>query len=364
MEGESQIRAPTQKEKGLSTPSRTGKWEQRWHPFRREWVVYSAHRNDRPWDGTREASSLPAPVFDPSCYLCPGNPRIHGHKNPAYPDVFIFDNDHPVVGSHAPHVAEDEVSSPYRIRRANGIARVVCYDPRHNVTLTDMPFSKAVRVFKAWRDQTKELTYAPGIRSTLIFENKGELVGTSSPHPHCQIYAVNFVFKNVEMEMDASAEFARKEGKNLFESVLAAEKSDGRRILSENEEALAFLPFFARWPYEAWIFPKRRHATLATLSDGELEGLCAAFQEVTRRYDLLYGTSFPYVMSFYQAPFGQGYPDYHLHMVLLPPLRRPGLRKFPAGPEIGGGNFMADTLPEEKAGELRAVDLGKFEEVS
>src|SRR5206468_616194 len=124
-------------------------------------------------------------------------------------------------------------------------------------------------------------------------------VGTSSPHPHCQIYATNFTFKHVEMEMEAAAESGRAGDRNLFDQILRAEKADGRRIVSENADAVAFLPFFARWPYETWIFPKRRHATLATLSDQELEGLCAAFQETTRRYDLLYGMSFPYVMSLY-----------------------------------------------------------------
>jgi UDPglucose--hexose-1-phosphate uridylyltransferase len=127
--------------------------------------------------------------------------------------------------------------------------------------------------------------------------------------------------------------------------------------------ALAFIPFFARWPYETWIFPKRRHATLATLSDRELADLCGAFQETTRRFDLLYGMSFPYVMSLYQAPLQGGpYPDYHLHLVLLPPLRQPGLKKFPAGPEIGGGNFMVDSMPEDKAAELQALDPSRFQE--
>lgn len=342
-------------------PSFEGRWEQRWHPLRREWVVYSAHRNQRPWEGKREKEAPPAPAYDSNCYLCPGNKRIHGHVNPAYQDVFIFDNDHPVVGPQAPPVPDEPVSGLYRRSRADGLSRVVCYDPRHNVTLTDVPLPKAVKVFKAWRDQVKELSQTPGIRFALIFENKGAMVGTSSPHPHCQIYATHFTFKHIEMEMEAVADFKKEKGENLFDRILKAE-AGGDRILCENKEAVAFIPFFARWPYETWIFPKRRHATLATLTDGELEGLCAAFQETTRRYDLLYGMSFPYVMSFYQAPLSGEYPDYHLHMVLLPPLRQPGLQKFPAGPEIGGGNFMMDTLPEDKAAELRAVDLSSFKE--
>jgi UDPglucose--hexose-1-phosphate uridylyltransferase len=346
----------------MTTGPSKGKWEQRWHPLRREWVVYSAHRDSRPWHGKRETVAVPAPDYDPHCYLCPGNKRVHGHANLAYEDVFIFDNDHPVVGREAPEPGSPPIE-PYRVGRADGLARVVCYDPRHNVTLTEMSLPKAAKVFHAWREQMRELARTPGIRFALIFENKGSLVGTSSPHPHCQIYATNFTFKNVETEMEAAAEFGRAGGGNLFEQILKAEKADGRRIVSENGEAIAFLPFFARWPYEVWIFPKRRHATLATLTDKELVGLCAVFQETTRRYDLLHGMSFPYVMSFYQAPFGEDHPDYHLHMVLLPPLRQPGLQKFPAGPEIGGGNFMSDSLPEDKAAELRAVDLASFKEI-
>ncbi len=341
----------------------TGKWEQRWHPFRREWVVYSAHRDSRPWDGKREAPTEPSPAYDPRCYLCPGNDRIHGHKNPDYKDVFIFDNDHPVVGAGAPDVAPELLQGLYRRSKADGLARVICYDPRHNVTLTDIPPSKAVKVFQAWKDQTLELSRNPRIHSTLFFENKGAIVGTSNPHPHCQLYATNFPFKHVEQEMEAAAEFKKEKGQNLFDRVLEAERNDGKRLVAENAGALAFIPFFARWPYETWIFPKKRHATLATLTDTELNDLCSVFQQVTRRYDLLYNMVFPYVMSLYQAPLQGGpYPDYHLHFVLLPPLRQPGIQKFPAGPEIGGGNFMVDSLPEEKAAQLRSLDLSQFKE--
>ncbi len=349
----------------MAPSSFEGKWEQRWHPLRREWIVYSAHRNSRPWDGKRESAAEPSPSYDPKCYLCPGNSRIHGHSNPQYKDVFIFDNDHPVVGPDSPEVSGERIPEPYRRARADGLARVICYDPRHNVTLTDIPPAKAVKVFQAWRSQTQELSQNPLIHSLLFFENKGSIVGTSNPHPHCQLYATTFPFKHVEQEMESAAQYRKEKGRDLFETILEAEKSDGSRLVAENAAALAFIPFFARWPYEVWIFPKKRHATLDTLTDPELEGLCSIFQQVTRRYDLLYGMVFPYVMSLYQAPLKGGpYPGYHLHFVLLPPLRQPGIQKFPAGPEIGGGNFMVDSMPEEKAAELRALDLSLFKEIS
>ncbi len=341
-----------------------GKWEQRWHPLWREWVVYAAHRNFRPWSGEGVPSALTAQSYDPDCYLCPGNARIHGNRNPDYEDVFIFDNDHPVVGMTAPDILPDERvnhNGLYVRRPAHGIARVVCYDPRHNVTLAEVPCSKVTKVFIAWREQMREFHSRPEIQFVLIFENKGEIVGVSNPHPHCQIYAVNFVFSLVERELAASADYTKNTGENLFASVIQAEQNDGIRILSENEQAIAFVPFFARYAYEVLVFPKTRHATLRTMNDEELHGLADVFQQVIRRYDLLFGMSFPYVMSILQAPVDEGdYLDYHLHLLLQPPLRLPGLKKFLAGPEIGGGNFMADTTPEEKAQELRNVDLTNY----
>ncbi len=345
----------------MNGSSSEGQWEQRWHPLRQEWVVYSAHRNTRPWNGRLAPPPPSSPAYDHTCYLCPGNRRIHDHVNPDYKDVFIFDNDHPVVGMNAPEVIE--ASGFYRRARADGVARVICYDPRHNVNLPDIPRARALKVFQAWRDQTREMTALPRIQSVFLFENKGTLTGTSNLHPHCQLYATNFVFKQIEMELQALSDNQKRSGRNIFDEILEAEKNDGRRILAENDHAIAFVPFFARWAYEAWIFPKRRHATLSTLSDAELEGLCKVYQEVTRRYDLLYRMSFPYVMGIYQAPVKTPNPDYHLHFVLLPPLRQPGLQKFLASSEVHGGNFMADTLPEEKAAELKALDPSLFREV-
>ncbi|NPU98777.1 MAG: galactose-1-phosphate uridylyltransferase [Candidatus Omnitrophica bacterium] len=342
-----------------------GRWEQRWHPLWREWIVYAAHRNTRPWSGVSVKKPFEASAYDPQCYLCPGNARVHGHRNPDYRDVFIFDNDHPVVGLNAPDVPGAMAGQGvYRRCRADGVARVVCYDPRHNVTLSEMPLRKVTPVFLAWREQVRELARVPGVRFVLIFENKGEIVGVSNPHPHCQIYATNFTFRLVEQELQSVADYKKETGRNLFEDILAAEREDACRIVAENEGAVAFVPFFARYAYEVHVFPKRRHARLITMTDEELHALADVFQQTIRRYDGLFAMSFPYVLSILQAPVDGGdYRDYHLHLMLQPPLRQPGLQKFLAGPEIGGGNFMADTMPEEKAGELRRVDLSQFVEV-
>jgi UDPglucose--hexose-1-phosphate uridylyltransferase len=340
-------------------PAYEGHWEKRWHPLRREWVVYAAHRNQRPWLGAETPpAKTPPSAYDPHCYLCPGNRRVSGQWNPRYDDVFIFDNDHPVVGPDAPAIAVETHQGLYRRAPARGLARVLCYDPRHHVSMAEMSAEGVYKVFLAWQAQTRELAARPDIHSALIFENKGELVGVSNPHPHCQIYAVDFPFRLVEQQLEAAAAYRAERGRGLFVDIIAAEQADARRIIAERPQALAFVPFFARYAYEVMIFPKRRHATLLSMSEEELRDLAGVFQETIRRYDGNYGISFPYVMSVLQAPVDGGeYDDFHLHLLLQPPLRQPNLAKFLAGPEIGGGNFMADTMPEEKAAELRAVKL-------
>jgi UDPglucose--hexose-1-phosphate uridylyltransferase len=338
-----------------------GQWEKRWHPLRREWVVYAAHRNTRPWNFEIKQKTSSAPSYDPTCYLCPGNKRVSGHQNPDYKDVFIFDNDHPVVGMDAPIIeAADQLlhDGLYKKASAKGIARVVCYDPRHDVTLSEVSVDQVTHVFFALREQMKFFLQHQSIKSVLIFENKGEIVGVSNPHPHCQIYATDFTFNVVQKEMLAADEFKNKNGKNIFEQIIVAEQADECRIVAENESAIAFIPFFARFAYETYIFPKKRHATLVTMNDEELAALAQVFQNVIKRFDANFQTSFPYILAFAQAPVDGGdYGDYHMHLIICPPLRQPGLQKFLAGPETGADTFMADTMPEEKAAELRKIKL-------
>ncbi|MEM7394486.1 MAG: galactose-1-phosphate uridylyltransferase, partial [Verrucomicrobiota bacterium] len=225
--------------------SHEGRWEQRWHPLRREWVVYSAHRNQRPWDGVVTSKPQPSPSYDKDCYLCPENERIHGQINPNYDDVFVFDNDHPVVGRHAPDVVSE--SPVYKKLKAEGISRVICYDPRHNVTVSDLSLGSVTKIVRTWRDQQRQLALLNEIRYVLFFENKGEISGTSSLHPHCQLYATNFVFKNVLQELDVL-----HDEPNIFAKIVGAEREHGGRIVAENEHAMAFVPFFARYSYEVW----------------------------------------------------------------------------------------------------------------
>ncbi|PYS97661.1 MAG: galactose-1-phosphate uridylyltransferase [Acidobacteria bacterium] len=330
-------------------------WEERWHPLREEWVVVAAHRQNRPWGGetvAREEERPPA--YDPACHLCPGNRRVSGETNPRYEQTFVFDNDHPCVGPdaptelHAPH-------APYRVRPAEGVARVVCYSPRHDLTLAELESQEIEHLLRVWREQYVELGRRPEVAHVLTFENKGEVVGVSNPHPHCQIYATNFVFKTIENEARISRDYFKETGRALFHDIIAAERRDSRRVLAENDTAIAFLPYFARYAYEVFVAPKASHASLATLASEEMRDLADVLRRVLVKFDNLWRMPFPYVMPLHQAPTDGGdYRGFHFHIEFHPPLRKPDLLKYLAGPEIGGGNFLSDTSPEEKAAELRA----------
>ena len=342
-------------------------WEQRWHPLREEWVVVAAHRNNRPWVGETvedERAAVPGHVAD--CPLCPGNTRVSGACNPDYTSIFVFDNDHPCVGPDAPEVTAPEVTAPplpYRVRRANGLSRVVCYSPQHNVTLAELPVARIVELLETWQDQYRDLGQRAEVQHVLVFENKGEVVGVSNPHPHCQIYATNFVFKTIENEVAITRRYLQEQGRVLMEDIVAAEQRDGRRVLGERDSAIAFIPYFARYAYETFVTPKAAHASLADLSREETDDLAAVLQETLIRFDNLWKMPFPYVMALHQAPTdGATYDGFHFHIEIHPPLRKPNLLKYLAGPEIGGGSFLSDTTPEEKAAELSSQSVVHYKQ--
>ena len=330
--------------------------EERWHPLRREWVVISSRRNNRPWSGeTVRADDTQRTRHADDCYLCAGNTRVSGHTNPQYESVFVFDNDHPCVSPDAPEV-EAPPAELYRNRRAQGVARVVCYTPRHDLTLAELPHAAIVELLATLQQQRRELGARAEVHDVLMFENKGEVVGVSNPHPHCQIYATNFVFRGTEVEAEAARRHFAAHGRSLMSDIIAAEETDGRRMLASSGTAVSFVPYFARYPYETYVAPRVAHPSIAELSQPELNGFAEALRETLVRYDNLWRMSFPYVMVLHQAPTdGADHPGFHFHIQLHPPLRKPGLLKYLAGPEIGAGNFLNDTSPEEKAAELRAV---------
>jgi len=243
----------------------------------------------------------------------------------------------------------------YRNQAARGIARVVCYSPKHNLTLSELELSEIESLLLVWQQQYLELGSRPDISHVLIFENKGEAVGVSNPHPHCQIYANNFVFKTIETEARVSQRHLAETGRVLFQDILSAEKKDERRIITENDSAIAFVPYFARYAYEVFVAPKATHPSLASMSKQEIKDFAEVLKRVVVKFDNLWQMPFPYVMPLHQAPTDGGdYSGFHFHIEFHPPLRKPNLLKYLAGPEIGGGNFLSDTSPHEKAAELRA----------
>src|SRR5579871_1164471 len=331
-------------------------WEQRWHPLREEWVILAAHRNQRPWIGeTLPDRALAVPPYAADCSFCPGNRRVSGDCNPAYTGIFVFDNDMPCVGPAAPTNLETPAGI-YRNRPAQGLSRVVCYTPRHDQTLAELDLSRLLALLKTWQEQYRDLGSRPEVNHVLIFENKGDVVGVSNPHPHGQIYATNFIFKTIENEAAVCRRHWQERRRILMDDILAAEQADGRRILAERDSALAFVPYFARYAYETFVVPKQAHASLADLSAEELRDLASVLQEVLIRFDNLWQISFPYVMALHQAPTdGRPHDGFHFHIEFHPPLRKPHLLKYLAGPEVGGGSFLSDTSPEEKAAELRGL---------
>lgn len=331
-------------------------WEERWHPLREEWVIVAAHRQNRPWSGgTVEHADEPTPDYAPDCYLCPGNLRVSGKRNAEYKSTFVFDNDLPCVSPEAPQDLEAPTGI-YRNRPARGVARVVCYSPLHSLTLAELEAAEVDGLMGIWQEQYRELGGREGVKHVLIFENKGEAVGVSNPHPHCQIYATNFVFKYIETEARVSRRHLAETGRALFQDILESEKQDGRRIICENERAIAFMPYFARYAYEVFVAPKQTHPSIAALGDDERRDLADVLRRVLVKFDNLWRMPFPYVMPLHQAPTDGGeHAGFHFHIEFHPPLRRPNLLKYLAGPEIGGGNFLSDTSPEEKAAELRSA---------
>lgn len=328
-------------------------WEQRWHPLREEWVLYTAHRGGRPWIGDthRPAETVP-PSFDPTCALCPGNKRVKG-ENPRYTGVYWFTNDLPCFANEAPAApAGDDF---YRTRPAQGTAEVVCYSPDHAKTFVDLTDAECAAVVDLWTERYRELGARPEVHHVLIFENKGSLVGTSNPHPHCQIYAGNLIYGFTVREVESARKHFAKTGRHLGQDILARELA-GPRVIAQNEGWVACVPWFARYAYEVYILPRRAVPSLAALTAPERAQLGRMIREVAIRYDNLWRMPMPYVMALHQAPTdGQDYACFPFHLEFHPPLRKPDTLKYLAGPEIGGGSMTNESDPDEKAAELRAV---------
>jgi UDPglucose--hexose-1-phosphate uridylyltransferase len=321
-------------------------WELRWHPFRAEWVLYTAHRGARPWIG--EVVETAEPVVPEENALAPLGHRI-GTTNPDYRGVFVFTNDLPVFSPDAP--APSSGDDLYRTRRAAGTAEVVCYHHDPTKSMADLDDDEVIAVIATWCERTRELQARDDVAHVLIFENRGAVVGTSNPHPHCQIYAGALVYGTMAHEAEVAAEHRRRAGQSLLEEVVRRELV-GPRVISEGEHFFACVPWFARYAYEVCVLPRLPATSLVDLDDGRVRSLALVLRDVVHRYDALWGVPMPYVLVVHQAPVGD-HPDYPFHIEFHPPLRAPGLLKYLAGPEIGGGSMTNESDPDDKAAELR-----------
>lgn len=330
------------------------------HPHRRlnlltgEWLLVSPHRARRPWLGRQETvNSVTQPKYDPDCYLCPGNKRAGGQTNPLYRQTFVFDNDFPALMADSEEGSFDN-SDLLLARSERGICRVVCFSPRHDLALSGMPLTQVEAVVQVWVDQFRELSSQPGINYVLIFENRGELMGCSNPHPHCQIWSNESLPNEPAKEQENLARFFSARKECLLCSYLGLETRLGQRIVFANEGFVVLVPFWAIWPFETLVISRQHVAALDQLEDSQIEQLAEALKQVTTRYDNLFGTPFPYSMGFHQRPTdGHSHPEWHLHAHFFPPLlRSANIRKFMVGYEMLG-TPQRDITAETAAARLR-----------
>jgi len=325
----------------------------RLNPLTGEWVLVSPHRTQRPWQGRSELkAATPALAHDPDCYLCPGNQRANGVRNPDYPHTFVFDNDFPALKADAPTTRE--VDGLLVAEGETGLCRVLCFSPRHDLTLAGMAVADIERVVDVWVEETIALGGLPDIASVQIFENRGEMMGASNPHPHGQIWATRHLPNELEKETDRQAAYLVQHGRPLLVDYLDRELELGERVVLANDDFCVLVPFWAIWPFETMILPRRRIGGFDELKAGEKTSLAAALSELTRRYDKLFDAPFPYSMGFHQKPTdGAVHAEWQMHGHFYPPLLRSAtIKKFMVGFEMLGSP-QRDLTPEAAAGRLR-----------
>jgi UDPglucose--hexose-1-phosphate uridylyltransferase len=328
----------------------------RFNPLTREWVLVSPHRTQRPWQGqVEDAAAVSPPQYDPDCYLCPGNVRAGGVYNPPYPSTFVFTNDFAALQPETPHIRSER--DGLLIAEAEpGVCRVVCFSPRHDLTIANMDLADLRTVVDTWTQQYADLGARDFINYVQIFENRGAMMGASNPHPHCQIWASYSLPNEVAKEQAGLLAWRETHGSCLLCEYGKLELASPDRMVEENESFLAVAPFWAVWPFETAIVPKRHITAIDGLRPSESDDLAAILKNLTARYDRLFHVSFPYTMGFHQRPTdGLPHEEWHMHLHFYPPLLRSAtVRKFMVGYEMLG-TPQRDITPEAAAERLRAV---------
>jgi len=323
----------------------------RHNPLTDEWVLCSPHRTKRPWQGAQEKTAREEkPSYDPKCYLCPGNERMGGHRNPAYEHTYVFPNDFMSMLPNSP--LGEAGSGLLQAQGVRGECRVICFSPRHDLTLAEMEVPDIARVVDTWADQITDL--GGRYPSVQLFENKGQTMGASNPHPHGQLWASDFIPTLVAREDLNQRNYFQKTGNPLLQDVLEQELREGERIVTQNEHWALLVPFWAVWPFEYLLLPKRPVTRLPELTSEERVSLAAIIRDGLGRYDALFDVSFPYSMGWHGAPTdGKEHPHWTLHAHYYPPLLRSAtVRKFMVGFEMLAES-QRDITPEQAAAKLR-----------
>ena len=327
----------------------------RYNPLSGEWVLVSPHRTQRPWQGQVERSAPEQrPAYDPQCYLCPGNARAGGAVNPSYEQTFVFTNDYAALLPDTPDGTFDR-DGLLHAELACGTCRVVCFSPRHDLTIAEMDASALRLVVDTWVAQYEELGAQAWVNHVQVFENRGAMMGASNPHPHGQIWATSYLPQHVAREQNTQRDYYAANGRTLLSDYLALELAEGARIVCDNEHFVALVPFWAVWPFETLLISRRPNGALPDLLADERAGLAGILKRLTTRYDNLFEVSFPYSMGFHQRPTdGEAHPEWHLHAHFYPPLLRSAtVRKFMVGFEMLG-EAQRDITAEQAAERLRA----------
>jgi len=332
------------------------------HPHRRlnpltgEWLLVSPHRAKRPWLGQVEKlAQEQRPAHDPGCYLCPGNNRANGETNPPYTSTYVFENDFAALLPEIP--AGDVNAGNLLVARAErGRCRVICFSPRHDLSLAEMSTEEIRPIVDLWCAQTEELGAFPEINHVQLFANKGQIMGCSNPHPHGQVWASESIPGEPAKELCHQEAYLTENGRCLLCDYLVLELAASERLVCQNDHFVALVPFWACWPFEIIVLPRRHLGLLPSLSAEERQALADIFRRVTARYDNLFEVSFPYSMGWHQSPTdGRQHDEWHLHAHFYPPLLRSAtVKKFMVGFEMLG-NPQRDITAEMAAARLREL---------
>ena len=333
----------------------------RYNPLLDEWILVSPQRAKRPWQGQNEViSDEKKPEYDETCYLCPGNERINGGTNPKYESCYVFDNDFPALLKN--EVSFDlQQEDLFKINPERGINRVICFSPKHNITLAEMQVPEIENVIKVWKEQYLELGAIDYINHVQIFENKGSVMGCSNPHPHGQIWAQSSLPTQVKKTQDNLLKYYQKTGKSLLKDYVDNELQKKERIIAENEHFVLLVPFWATWPYETMIISKRHFSNIAEITEEEIKSYAEMIHIITVKYDNLFKTSFPYSAGIHQAPTdGLSHDEWHFHMHFYPPLLRSAtVKKFMVGYELLA-EAQRDLTAEQSAEILRNLSTEHY----